>query len=83
MKHRHKRRWRKDIDRDNRRRILINRAGGRCEYCGEPTNLIEGDPHQATVDHFVPQSRGGTDELCNLRLACLSCNLSKGNKVDQ
>lgn len=51
--------------------------------------LIErGDPHMCsesncyctddmTVDHVVPLSRGGTDDLSNLRFLCRSCNSRK------
>lgn len=40
--------------------------------CNETTDL--------TVDHIVPLSRGGTDELSNLRFLCRSHNSSKGDK---
>ncbi|MCY7274406.1 MAG: HNH endonuclease [Phormidesmis sp. CAN_BIN44] len=32
-----------------------------------------------TLDHLRPRSRGGSNSLENLRLACLSCNRSRGN----
>jgi hypothetical protein len=40
--------------------------------CGQTTEL--------TIDHIVPLSRGGTDELSNLRFLCPSHNSSKGDK---
>lgn len=46
-----------------------------CVYCGDPAT---------TVDHVIPQAKGGTDDLENLRPACLPCNTSKGAKdLDQ
>lgn len=33
------------------------------------------------VDHVIPKSRGGTDELENLVIACAQCNQSKGHKT--
>ena len=33
-----------------------------------------------TIDHVVPQSRGGTDHLDNLQLLCGACNSLKGNR---
>lgn len=49
-------------------------ADGKCEYCG----TSEGKFH---IDHFIPFSRGGSDEIENLRYACVACNLSKGAKL--
>ncbi len=33
-----------------------------------------------TVDHNVPQSKGGTDHVENLQLLCGSCNSVKGDR---
>lgn len=33
------------------------------------------------VDHIIPISRGGTDELDNLQTLCDGCNLAKSNKI--
>jgi hypothetical protein len=30
--------------------------------------------HEFTVDHVIPRSRGGTDDLSNLCLCCFWCN---------
>lgn len=32
-----------------------------------------------TLDHVVPRSRGGTNRLKNLVLACATCNHRKGS----
>ena len=48
------------------------RDGEVCTYCGSTEDL--------TLDHVVPLSRGGTHALANLRVACRSCNSSKGAK---
>lgn len=39
------------------------------------------DLRSPSVDHVLPLSLGGDDTLENVRLACLGCNLSKGNRV--
>ncbi len=37
---------------------------------------------ELTVDHIIPLSKGGTDNLDNLRFLCRSHNSSKGDKTD-
>jgi hypothetical protein len=54
--------------------FVSKRANECCEYCKTPERTF-GFPFE--VDHFVPISRGGTDELDNLVLACRSCNTFK------
>jgi 5-methylcytosine-specific restriction endonuclease McrA len=39
-------------------------------------------PASATLEHIVPRTHGGTDELDNLGLACAACNHEKGRKLD-
>lgn len=34
--------------------------------------------HTATVDHITPKSRGGTNDLNNLVIACHPCNTGRG-----
>ena len=52
------------------------RAGQRCEYC----QLHQDDSPLAVlhVEHILPRAHGGTDDLANLALACIDCNLHKG-----
>jgi len=57
--------------------------GFECTYCGCPMDLTS-DDHQVSVDHVVPLSRGGTNNLDNLVLCCRHCNIEKGNlMIDQ
>lgn len=44
----------------------------KCAYCGSEENL--------TIDHIVPQSKGGTDFTKNVVCCCHSCNQSKGHE---
>jgi len=42
-----------------------------CVYCGAPATQ---------VDHVVPISRGGADDISNFAASCAPCNLRKGNR---
>jgi len=57
------------------RRLVIQRASDRCEYCG-----ISQIGQVATfhIDHIVPVVAGGETVAENLALACVSCSLRKG-----
>jgi 5-methylcytosine-specific restriction endonuclease McrA len=54
------------------KRSILRRDGYRCQYCG-----TSGGP--LSVDHVVPESRGGDDSWANCVAACLRCNNRKGN----
>ncbi|MEB3828486.1 HNH endonuclease, partial [Phormidium sp. CCY1219] len=52
------------------REYLLEKWGRKCAYCAENTPL--------EVEHIHPQSKGGSDRVSNLTLACHPCNQSKG-----
>jgi hypothetical protein len=56
------------------REYLLEKFGRKCVYCG-----AENIPLQ--IEHIRPKSRGGTDRVSNLTVACESCNRNKGNKT--
>lgn len=58
--------------------VLAARDGWVCAYCRNPLQATLPLPE---VDHVIPKSKGGTDELSNLVLACAPCNGSKGDKL--
>lgn len=43
----------------------------KCAYCNSPDNL--------TLDHILPQRKGGKDVKVNVLCACKACNNSKGH----
>ena len=45
-----------------------------CACCGKPLT-----PKTMTIDHLVPLSRGGTNEMENLASLCYDCNQEKGS----
>ena len=57
---------------ENRER-LYGRQGGDCNGCE-----VHFLPRNLTVDHIVPQSRGGGHHIDNLQLLCGACNSKKG-----
>ncbi len=61
---------------ESNRAIVRERAGHRCEYC----RLHQDDSPLAVlhVEHVIPRKHGGTDDVDNLALACIDCNLHKG-----
>lgn len=56
------------------RRLVVKRAGGRCEYCGLSQIAQEATFH---IDHVFPRAAGGRTTADNLALACVSCSLRK------
>ena len=52
---------------------VLKRAGGRCQLCHHNDRPLH-------VDHIVPRSKGGTNDLDNLQALCDYCNLGKSNK---
>lgn len=52
---------------------LKNDYDNRCAYCNQKSNFLE-------LDHIIPLSRGGSNNIENIVPACRSCNASKGSK---
>jgi len=58
----------------NKKNQLIDEYGLCCWWCGCSSEKL-------TIDHLKPRSKGGSDSLENLRLACFPCNNSRGNSL--
>jgi len=56
---------------------VLKRSNYRCELCG-----INAEDKALEVDHIVPKSLGGKDDLTNYQALCFTCNASKGNRDD-
>ena len=56
------------------RRAVAERAGFCCEYC---LSQLRFSVDSFSVEHIVPRSRCGDDDLGNLGLACQRCNNHK------
>jgi len=60
------------------RRLVINRAKGRCEYC----LIHESDTFfGCEIEHIISQKHQGITNESNLALACVFCNRYKGSDI--
>lgn len=60
----------------SKRQAIFKRDKWICQYCGE-----EVTSENVTLDHYIPQSRGGKNYKDNLRTCCLLCNAIKSGKT--
>jgi 5-methylcytosine-specific restriction protein A len=61
--------------RKNIRISIFERDENQCQFCMNTFN-----PSELTVDHLVPLSKGGLDEVTNYVTCCFSCNQEKADK---
>jgi 5-methylcytosine-specific restriction endonuclease McrA len=54
------------------REYLLEKWERKCAYCGQAGTPLE-------IDHIIPRSRGGSNRVDNLTIACCECNRRKGN----
>lgn len=55
------------------RKIVFERDKYTCSYCGKVGEKLE-------LDHIIPFSKGGSDDIDNLTTACRRCNRQKRDK---
>lgn len=53
--------------------LVLRRSKYRCDWCASPERL--------EIDHIVPWSAGGSNEIENLRTLCHDCNTKRSNRV--
>lgn len=54
---------------DGKRTAILERDKHRCRFCKGKSDL--------EIDHIVPVSFGGTNDLTNLRVLCRACNTGR------
>jgi 5-methylcytosine-specific restriction enzyme A len=52
---------------------VLHRDSYKCAFCGRGAKQV-----QLEVDHIVPFSKGGSNDLSNLQALCIDCNRGKG-----
>ena len=55
---------------------IVSKYGGKCVYCGVSCEK------KFHIDHKVPLSLGGGNDIDNLALSCPKCNFKKRTKTD-
>ena len=55
------------------REYVLEKWGRACAYCDARDVPLE-------IEHIHPRSKGGSDRVSNLTLACHACNQAKGNR---
>jgi hypothetical protein len=64
---------------EEERENVRQRANHLCEYC-HTFELWQSVPF--TIDHVIPLSLGGSNNIENLALACFTCNRKKSNQTE-
>lgn len=64
---------------DQLRRAIADRADGKCEYCKSPESFAV---TKFSIEHVMPKSKGGTDDLGNLAFCCQQCNNHKYTAIE-
>ncbi len=57
--------------------LIFSRDNYKCRFCGRGRE----DNIKLTVDHFIPISKGGTDDFDNLWTLCQECNQGKRDMI--
>ncbi|MEN8215090.1 MAG: RNA-guided endonuclease IscB [Pseudomonadota bacterium] len=55
------------------REYLLEKWGRKCAYCGAENVPLE-------IEHIQPKSKGGSNRVSNLTIACVRCNQKKSNR---
>lgn len=56
--------------------FVLKKSKSRCSHCGKIL-----DRTTMTMDHYIPISKGGSNDLSNIIPLCHDCNQEKSNKI--
>ncbi len=60
------------------RKYVFGRDQYQCRSCA----VIDVTAKSLVIDHIIPLSKGGTNDLSNLQTLCDKCNQIKSNRID-
>jgi 5-methylcytosine-specific restriction enzyme A len=55
---------------------VLTRDDYKCVYCGRSSQQID-----LEIDHIMPYSKGGSNQIDNLQTLCFDCNRGKGARI--
>ena len=58
------------------KRLVLAKTDGVCARCGRVLSF-----EKATIEHYIPKYRGGSDDERNLLPLCKNCNKQKGSRI--
>ena len=61
--------------------ILKSRDRGKCASC--PADLVMELDESIHIDHMIPISKGGCNDVVNLQILCAKCNLPKSDSLEE
>lgn len=66
-------------------RFVLNRDKYKCVYCGTQSNEEREQSSKSilSIDHLIPESRGGDASISNLVCACKKCNNEKNDRTPE
>ena len=61
------------------KQLIFERAKGYCEYCKCSADFTT---ELFSIEHILPRSKRGLNDLENLAWACIGCNIFKSSKIE-
>lgn len=60
------------------KKYIYERDNQRCHFCNKELKF-----KQISLDHYLPKSENGVDDIFNIVLSCKKCNKEKKNRIPE